>query len=507
MKTNFKNYFSIRVLYLFGLILILPCYGIAQSNTVSQTDYLLELDKKIPAWLDEFIVPGAAIALIEDGEVILQKGYGFADVKKNTKIDGKTGFNICSISKTVAAWGVMKLIEQGKIELDSPAEKYLTRWHLPESEYDVNGVTIRRLLSHTAGLSLTGYSGWSPNDTLPSIEESLLGKNNGPGDVRIIMEPGTKWKYSGGGFTVLQLIIEEVTGQKFADYMQTEVLDPLGMKNSSYKIDAKILSTSSLEHNAFGEVIPFELFTAEAAAGMHTTIEDFAIFAQASLNMSSTSGIQQSILKQSTLELMTSPAPATDGRYGLGYEIDSIQNSQAVLVGHYGDNKGWQAYLRVNQKTGDGFAMITNGGSGYNVYRQAYCDWINWKLGVSMGNICKKSIIPLLINTFRNEGVEEAIATYKKVKETEADNYFLSEESLYKFGYELLQAKKVNEAIEIFKLNTTEYPESGNAFDSLGEAYMADRNNQLAIQSYEKSIALDPENTNGIEMLKKLKKQ
>jgi CubicO group peptidase (beta-lactamase class C family) len=173
------------------------------------------------------------------------------------------------------------------------------------------------------------------------------------------------------------LIIEEVTGQKFANYMQTEILNPLGMINSSFMINEKILGASSLEHNAYGEVIPFELFTAKAAAGLHTTIEDFAIFALASLNISSTSGTQQSILKQRTLELMTSPAPASDGKYGLGYRVDSIPNSSAVLVGHGGANTGWHAYLHINQKSGDGFTMITNGSKGYNVYRQAYCDWIN----------------------------------------------------------------------------------------------------------------------------------
>jgi CubicO group peptidase (beta-lactamase class C family) len=129
----------------------------APSNSISQKDYLIELDKKTPTWLEEFIVPGAAIVLIEDGEVILQKGYGFADVKKNAKIEDRTGFNIGSISKTIAAWGFMKLVEESKIKLDSPAEKYLIRLHFPESEYNANKVTIRRLLSHTAGLSLHGY--------------------------------------------------------------------------------------------------------------------------------------------------------------------------------------------------------------------------------------------------------------------------------------------------------------------------------------------------------------
>ena len=104
------------------------------------------------------------------------------------------------------------------------------------------------MLSHTAGLSLHGYPGWSPNDELPTIEESLNGKNNGPGRVEIIMEPGTKYKYSGGGYTLLQLIIEEVTGQKFEEYVQTQILNPLGMTSSSYKIDDKIMAASSLEY-------------------------------------------------------------------------------------------------------------------------------------------------------------------------------------------------------------------------------------------------------------------
>ena len=136
----------------------------------------------------------------------------------------QTGFNIDSISKTIAAWGVMKLVEEGKIDLDAPAENYITRWKLPESDFDSKKVTVRRLLSHTAGLSLHGYPGWTANDRLSTIEESLDGRNNGPGRVEMIIKPGTKWKYSGGGYTILQLIVEEVTGQKFEDYMQTQVL-------------------------------------------------------------------------------------------------------------------------------------------------------------------------------------------------------------------------------------------------------------------------------------------
>ena len=177
----------------------------------------------------------------------------------------------------------MNLVQEGKIDLDAPAEKYLTRWHLPDSKFNSEEVTIRRLLSHTAGLSLSGYPNWTFRDTLPTLEESLNGKTNGVGRVEIIIKPGSKYEYSGGGYTVLQLIIEEVTGQKFQDYMQEEILNPLGMTNSSFKIDEKILRASATEYDNFGEAIDFEIFTAQAAAGFHTTIEDFSRFVIASL--------------------------------------------------------------------------------------------------------------------------------------------------------------------------------------------------------------------------------
>ena len=103
-----------------------------------------------------------------------------------------TGFNVGSISKTIAAWGVMTLVEQGRIDLDAPVATYLTRWSLPESGFDEDGVTMRRLLSHTAGLSLHGYPGWGPDELLPTLEESLSGNTNGAGAVGVI-EPGTRW--------------------------------------------------------------------------------------------------------------------------------------------------------------------------------------------------------------------------------------------------------------------------------------------------------------------------
>ena len=262
------------------------------------------------------------------------------------------------------------------------------------------------------------------------------------------MEPGTKWKYSGGGFSMLQLIIEEVTKQKFEEYMQTEILNPLGMTASSYTIDKKIMKASSLEHNGFGEVIDFELFTAQAAAGLHTTINDFTKFAQASLYANKEN--HQQILSASYLQQMMEPAPASNGSYGLGYQIESIKGTSMTLAGHGGANTGWHAFLRVNPVTNDGFIMMTNGGAGHNIYRQVYCDWVYWKTGESMGNRC--NIVPSIANKLKNiidtEGIDKIESQYLDLKKNEANEYNFSEDQLNQLGYHYLGNDNVDFAVD-----------------------------------------------------------
>lgn len=490
----------------FLLVLFISFTLCAQKDGKEIEKFVSEMDQKIPQLLNDFIVPGAAIAIIENGEIILQKGYGYSNTANGKKVTKKTGFNIGSISKTIAAWGVIKLVQEGKIDLDAPAEKYLTRWHLPESEFDANKVTIRRLLSHTAGLSLHGYPGWSPKDKLPSIKESLNGKNNGPGRVEIIMDPGAKWKYSGGGFSILQLIIEEVTEQTFEDYMQKEILDPLGMTQSSYTIDNTIMKASSQEHNNFGEVINFELFTAQAAAGLHTTIIDFTKFAQASLYAHENNKKHQQVLSADYLKQMMEPAPASDGRYGLGYQVDSIQGTSLTLRGHGGANTGWHAFLRVNPVTNDGFIMITNGGAGHNIYRQVFCDWIYWKTGESLGNRC--NILPSVANKLKqiidDKGIGTIESDYTALKKNQSSKYNFSEDQLNQLGYHYLGNDNVDHAIAIFKVNVNAFPKSSNVYDSYGEALLKSGEKEKAIENYLKSVQLNPGNDGGIKVLNDL---
>lgn len=493
---------------LFLFVFLVPFALNAQENSKSTEQFLSEIDKKIPQLLQDFLVPGAAIGIIENGEIVLQKGYGFADVEKEVKVDTKTGFNIGSISKTIAAWGVMKLVDEGKIDLDAPAEKYLTRWHLPESEFDSDKVTIRRLLSHTAGLSLHGYPGWSPKDTLPTIEESLNGKNNGPGRVEIIMEPGTKYKYSGGGYSILQLIIEEVTGQKFEDYMQAQILEPLGMNNSSYKIDDKIMAASASGYDKFGEAIDFELFTAQAAAGFHTTIEDFTRFAYANLYRTKNNKKNNPILPGNILQQMMVAVPQAEGRYGYGlaYFVESIPGTSVILNGHRGANTGWHAIFLVNPETNDGFIMITNGGAGHQVYSHILYDWTLWQMGVQLEDWhqTKPPISKKLKSIIDNKGIDDIATSYAELKKNQAEKYDFEESQLNQFGYYYMGKGELEKAIAIFKLNAEAFPNSWIVYDSYGEALLKKGERGQAIENYKKSIKLNPGNEQGIKVLKEL---
>ncbi|MEM7375373.1 MAG: serine hydrolase [Bacteroidota bacterium] len=490
---------------LFLLVFLTPILLSAQESPKSIEQFVKEVDQKISPFLMDFSIPGAAIAIIENGDIVLQKGYGFADVEKGISVTKKTGFNIASISKTITAWGIMKLVEDEKIDLDAPAEKYLSRWQLPESAFDSEEVTIRRLLSHTAGLSLHGYPGWGPKDTLPTIEESLNGKNNGPGRVEIMIEPGTRYQYSGGGYSILQLIIEEVSGQTFEEYMQAEVLNPLGMHNSSFAIDDKIMAASASEYDNLGGKIDFERFTAQAAAGLHTTIEDFTRFALASLYRSKDQTTMNPVLSAKVVQQMMEPAPATKGEYGLGYELKTRETEKG-LGGHSGSNAGWQALFWIDPASNDGFIVFTNGRAGWNLANLVFCECINWKNRESPWNDChiRPPISSKLKQLIDAKGVADLKASYMTFKQEQADVYDFSESQLNNLGYHYLAREEYEKAIAVFKLNIDAFPYAWNAYDSYGEALLVQGAREDAIENYKQSIRLNPENENGKTILKGL---
>lgn len=339
------------------------------------------LDVVVPDRLERYRIPGAVVVLVEGGRPGAVKAYGEASRESHAPVTAATVFQLASISKTVTTWGALRLVESGLLDLDSPVEDRLSRWHWRASSYDGRGVTLRRILSHTAGFSVHGYLGWPPDVTLPTLEQSLDGTNNGSGPVSLIQQPGAGFLYSGGGYTVLQLLMEEVSRQPFADFMEREVLEPLGMTQSSYLWRQDLRGATAGAYGTEMERWPNYLFTEQAAASLYATGPDLARFVAASMTGPSGEVAGRGVISPENVDLARSPAPATGGGYGLGVEVWPV--GQSVVVGHGGGNRGWRTRWVALPDRGLGLVILTNGENGQKLTDEVDCEWMRRTLGAA----------------------------------------------------------------------------------------------------------------------------
>ncbi|PHQ95981.1 MAG: serine hydrolase [Pseudoalteromonas sp.] len=318
------------------------------------------LEDDIPKILDKHKAPGVALAFVNGNRVLEFRSYGFADVAAKTEITQSTMFNVGSISKLVTVWGVMQLVAQGKVDLDAPINQYLKRWQIPKSEFNAKKVTLRNILSHTSGLSLGPYADWESPEKLTSIVDSLNGNNNGAGSVELIHVPDTKWSYSGGGYSVVQLLIEDVSGMAFEDYMQQYVFKPLNMKDSTFNITKKVIKKSATPYDNSGKVTGMVYFNEKAAAGLQTTPIDLARFNMAVLRNNDGDYNGLGLLPEKLIDLMIKPAPNTNGRWSMSYVVDAKNSS----LGFAGFNRGWVSLSRSITDLNFGYVILSNSSIG-----------------------------------------------------------------------------------------------------------------------------------------------
>ncbi len=342
-----------------------------------------ELDARVPTWMWRYGVPGAAVGLVRGGEVAWVKGYGWANKAGRVPVTPETAFCVASISKPVTAWGVMRLVEEGQIDLDAPVDGYLTRWHLPLSPFDASGVTTRRLLSHMAGVNVEGYAGYDIGQPLPTLEGSLAGSARSNTAVHLVQEPGKSFLYSTGGYTILQLLVEERTGQLFAGYMEQEVLQPLGMTHSSFVRTPAVAATLATGYDGLGQALPEVAWVEQAGGGFYTTVGDLALLAAAAMPGPGGEPAGRGVLAPETLEQMFAPAPGAQsvyGLYGLGYAAEVLPNGVRV-ISHGGNITGWNAYLAFLPQQGDGLVILTNGDGGFYFRDEILAAWGRWAAG------------------------------------------------------------------------------------------------------------------------------
>jgi CubicO group peptidase (beta-lactamase class C family) len=467
----------------------------AQSSSLAlhKAELAARLDQLIPRLMKDGDVPGLAVALIDDGKIIWNRGFGLKNATTKDPVTDETVFEAASLSKPVMAYAALKLVDAGKLDLDKPLSQYLDKPYIDNDER-LNLITARRVLTHT-----TGFPNWRPRGQA----------------LKIIFPPGERFSYSGEGFVYLQKVVEKISGQTLDDFMRKTVFEPLGMTSSSYVWLPAYEILKATGHDAGGNASERRKPTeANAAASLQTTSADYAKFVIAVMNGAG--------LKESTSKAMLSPQIQVDegcsncvsrpptGKlsttlaWGFGVGLQQTNDGQSFW--HWGDNGDVHCYVVGYPKQHRGIVIFTNSGNGHAIIPEIIREslggdqpaiaWIKYEPYNSPSKTFYKDIV--------GRGVP-AIEQYREQRKSKAAAFGLDETQTNSLGYALLRAKHVKEAIAIFTLNVEDYPNSANVYDSLGEAYLAAGEKELAIKNYQRSVELNPKNDGGIEALKKLR--
>lgn len=353
--------------------------------------------------MDFYHVPGVSIAVVQNGETKWAKGYGIADTETGLEVNPTTLFQAGSISKPVAALGALKLMEQGKLDLDQNVNDYLQGYQVPENEFtSEQKVTVRRLLTHSAGTTVHGFPGYSQNDTFPSVIEVLQGEGNTP-IVLVDTIPGSIWRYSGGGYTIMEKVVEDISGRPLEVFLEEQILKPMGMTNSTYQqpLGEKWQSNASAAYNRQGEIIEgkWHNYPEQAAAGLWTTPSDLAKYCIEIQNIKA--GKIDGVLKQETVEAMLSKHL---NDWGLGPGLTG--EGESLLFRHGGKNAGFSNNMVAFANSGEAVIIMTNADQGVNLMAEilrsisTYYDW-----GIDEQKVIETIPLP-------KEHIQEYLGTY-----------------------------------------------------------------------------------------------
>jgi len=341
-----------------------PDARVAQIESGLRPPVLIEGDKTwtLADRMRHYGVEGVSIAVIRDSKLEWAKGYGLADAEAKQPVTTSTLFQAASISKPVSAMGALALVEEGKLSLDGDINKFLKSWKVPANALTgKTPVTLEKLLSHTAGLTVHGFPGYGAGATVPTVVQVLDGAAPAnTGAVVVDLAPGTEYRYSGGGYTVAQLAMTDVTGQTFPALMQRLVLGPLAMKESTYEqpLPAPRLAEAAVGYRGDGKAVDGKrhVYPEMAAAGLWTTPSDLARFA---IGLEKILAGGKGPLSQKMAENMVTPR--RDG-YGLGLGIEEEGRTQ--YFSHGGANEGFRALLVASANRGYGAVVMTNSDNG-----------------------------------------------------------------------------------------------------------------------------------------------
>ncbi len=592
------------------LTLSISCKETPQISEVDTNEKLVETNLVPPVYIKDELrwsieermkhygVPGVTIAVIKDHEIVWSKAYGIMDKESNEPVVLNTLFQAGSISKPVASYGALKLVDNKEIDLEENVNSYLTSWKIPENEFTKKKkVGLKHLVSHTGGLTVHGFLGYSPDLAVPSLIEVLNGlpPANSPA-IFVDKEPEESFRYSGGGYTIMQQMMIDIKGKSYPELMDELVLSPLGMESSTYEQPLKdaMLSRAATGYLPDGSMTKGKRHTYPemAAAGLWTTSEDLAQFA---IDVQNTyNGTSEKVLSKEMVHQMLTPFVTEFS--GLGLFLN--KKGDAIYFGHGGWDEGFSSELIAHKTKGYGVVVLTNSNhpdfiselirsvaltynwegfvpvytthaidqkqaeeiSGrYKLHNddlmEVYVEKENLfikQLGQNAVELIqisdttyisreKNEVIQFLRNSesnnlkmvyldpFNNDTVsshepmaeseklplellstgdyENGLDAYLEIQRADKNDTAVNENRLNRKGYNLISENNLELAKSILKVNTILYPNSANVYDSYAEVCMINKDYNLAIKNYQKSIELNPQNQNAQNMIDKMKSE
>lgn len=339
-----------------------------QASILRNVKYI---DTTINQLMKQYEVPGASISVVKDRKIFWSQSYGIKDANTQIKVNKQTMFQAASISKPITAMATLKLSKNNFININQPVNKYLKSWEIPSNyQSDSSSVLVKQLLNHTSGLSVHGFAGYNSKEEIPSLIEVLDGssyfqrlfglKNVNSSPIEGKTPPGKEYKYSGGGYSVLQQVLVDVTGNDFEALMHKNIFSILEMSNSTYQqpVTGKLTAQLASGHIDLDEAVDgnYYIYPEQAAAGLWTTSEDLAkVVIDLQKSLFDDSGL---ILNKSYAEKMTTPS--FDTFLGLGLFLRNVSNQiDDFYFYHDGWNKGFSSSL-LGHKDGYGIVILTN---------------------------------------------------------------------------------------------------------------------------------------------------
>ncbi len=385
-----RMWWSLMIFFLFlGVLTALLSSSVQIQRKISPEasldQFTAHLDELVPDLMAKYEIPGCNIALVVNSEVVWSKAHGYADKESRRILTTDTPMSVQSITKSLTAWAVMNLVGNGTVDLDTAVLRYLNGWEFPPTDYPMETVTVRNLLSHAAGMPLGDFTDtYAPGDHLPTLKEKLAK------EAVSTHESETKFSYSNVGYHVLELLVEEVSGQRFSEYMRSQVLVPLGMNASFFEFDEPLRPYPPTGYDLDGNAVPVYIYPEKSSGGLFSTAENIARFAVAGMK-------ENLVLGDEQIQMMYAPERKDIGMYGLvfdaygfGHYIETLPNG-LLSVSHGGQGNGIMTHFQIVPATGDAIVVLTNSQRSWPFIALLLSQWAKWRdlPSVGMGNIIR----------------------------------------------------------------------------------------------------------------------